>query len=416
VLGGKIDQLSEELIDAKNRADKAELELASVRNELSAIHASRGWRLTRLFQKITKVLFPTGSLRRKIAGVLLSFLKKVFEIATKAKSYLLNSFHWIEAGIFRLPPKKKRKINRSSKKIVYIGHSYHNKTKSTKFLINYLKKIYDVKVILDESWRGTGEPFPDLSFINDSYLGVILFQNLPEKDMIKKINNDNIIFFPMYDATSSWNYDKWHECKNMKIMNFSSTLHEKLSKWGFESDYVQYFPKPTEFIKGKKDEAFFWQRLTFININTIAKVLGKKKIKLHIHKAIDPEQEFIQPTKELENKYEITYSDWFETRDEMWNMIKEKAIYIAPRQYEGIGLSFLEAMAMGKAVVAANNPTMNEYIENNKTGYLFDLSNPKEINLSNVEKVQKNTYNFMCDGYKMWEKDKHRIIEFIESE
>src|SRR6202012_2876394 len=38
---------------------------------------------------------------------------------------------------------------------------------------------------------------------------------------------------------------------------------------------------------------------------------------------------------------------------------------------EGVGITFLEAMARGCAVVAYDAPTMNEYIESGKTGVLL---------------------------------------------
>lgn len=430
LISAQLDQKSEELIIAKRALTKMETELFSsdsrfhsirdelnsTANELSEVYASRSWRLARLFQKIAKVFFPAGSLRRKIAGILFRILKKIIKIPIKIKNVMINLLSKCEIVFFRLKPRKKRRINKNSKKIAYIGHSYHGKTQSTGFLIEYLKKFYKVEEIKDESWRGEGDEYPDLSHIDESYLAVIFFQNLPDQKILKNIKNENLIFFPMYDATSTWDYSKWKNLRGIKIANFSSTLHKKLLKWGFESMSVQYFPEPHEFIKGKKNEIFFWQRLTNINISLILKLFGKEKPKIHLHKAIDPGQQFSQPTKEEEKRFGITYSDWFKSRGEMWDLIREKAIYVAPREYEGIGLSFLEAMSMGKAVIAVDNPTMNEYIENNKTGYLFDLSRPEMINLSNIEKIQKNTYEYMRNGYKKWEKDKHRIIDFIESE
>ena len=100
--------------------------------------------------------------------------------------------------------------------------------------------------------------------------------------------------------------------------------------------------------------------------------------------------------------------------EKIGGLIRQKGIYVAPRDLEGIGMSFLEAMAMGKAVIAVDNPTMNEYIEDGKTGYLFDLKNPKKIDLSNIEQVQKNAFDFMREGRKKWEKDKEKIIDFIK--
>ena len=46
-------------------------------------------------------------------------------------------------------------------------------------------------------------------------------------------------------------------------------------------------------------------------------------------------------------------------------------VYFAPRKYEGIGMTFLEAMAMGMCVVAENAPTANEYILSGKNGILY---------------------------------------------
>jgi glycosyltransferase involved in cell wall biosynthesis len=386
----------------KTELNSTKSQLVSTGAELGRVYSSREWKLILKLQKIVKTVIPVGSARRKMAVQSVRLLKAPLRWARKKRRETSKA----------LKPKKPRKINFKSKKIAYIGHSYHNKTKSTEFLTEYLKSLYDVEIISDESWLG--KPFTDLSFIDESYLGVIFFQLLPSKDIFEKIQNNNIIYFPMYDQSGMLERDYWENYQGIKIANFSKTLHDKLAKWGFESMYVQYFPELQKFTPGEKDEVFFWQRLTKINVNTITKLFGKKDLKLHIHKAIDPEQQFVKPSGEDEKKYHITYSDWFETRGEMLDLIKQKGIYVAPREFEGIGHSFLEAMAMGKAVIAVNNPTMNEYIEHGKNGYLFDLKKPKEVDLSNLDQVQKNAYEFMQKGRKKWERDKSKILDFIK--
>jgi glycosyltransferase involved in cell wall biosynthesis len=409
----ELDNAKREIELVKQEIESTNHELKEKEKELTLIYTSREWKFIIFLQKIVKVFIPAKSLRRKIVVESYRLIKFSIRFFKKIIRKIKSAFFLSKNYFLKFKPKKKRKINKVSKKIVYIGHSYHNKTKSTEFLINYLKEFYEVEIILDESWRGQGEEYPDLSFIDENYLGVIFFQNLPNNEILKNIKNDNIIFFPMYDGVGH-DFDFWKSYFDLKIINFSTTLHKKLSNWGFESLGLQYFPKPSGFIAGKREEVFFWQRLTRINIDLISKLFEKNKFNIHIHKAVDPNQQFQQPNWDQEKKFEITYSDWFETRSEMWDLIKQKAIYIAPRELEGIGQSFLEAMAMGKAVVAVNNPTMNEYIENGKTGYLFDLKNPKEIDFSNIEDVQKNTYEYMKKGYEKWEKDKKKIIEFIE--
>ena len=407
----EINYMKELLNETNEELSITKTQLDSRINELNTIYYSRGWKLVVFIRRIINILIPKESLRRKVISSLYNFFKKYVKMVLRMKGTILGGFQKFKNYFFKLKPRKKRKINLASKKVVYIGHSFHDKTKSTAFLIDYLKQFFDVEVILDDSWNG--KPFPDLSFIDESYLGVIFFQLLPNNSIIKNIKNDNIIYFPMYDGVRR-DYEFWNQHRNLKIMNFSDNLHNRLKKWGLDSIYIQYFPKPDKFIPGEINDVFFWQRLSQININTITKLFKNNNFQIHLHKAVDPGQEFIKPSENIEKKFQITYSDWFKTKEEMWNVIKQKGIYIAPREYEGIGMSFLEAMAMGKAVIAVDNPTMNEYIKNGVNGYLFNFKNPKEIDLSNIKQVQKNTYEYMKNGYKDWETNKIRIINFIK--
>ena len=378
-------------------------------NELNSIKISKGWKLLLIFRRFFQKIFPKGSLQRSV----LKMVYKPIRMILRFVIGLTRKLKGVETKDVKVLPHPKRKINKKSKKIIYIGHSYHNKTKSTAFLIDYLKQFYEVEVLLDNSWQG--DPYPDLSFIDDSYHAVIFFEQIPTTEILMKIKNQNIIFFPMFDRNGAFNFDTWKQYSKLKIINFSSTLHYGLLKHGFETEYVQYFPKPEKFTKGNTGEAFFWQRVLAINFETVKKLLGKNKMKVHIHKAVDPSQVFNKPSSADEKKYEITYSDWFKKREDIWKqVIDKKSIYFAPREYEGIGMSFLEAMARGKGVIAVNNPTMNEYIVDGVNGYLYNLDNPKEINLTNLNEIQKNTYNYMCEGYEKWEKDKKKIIDFIE--
>jgi len=287
-----------------------------------------------------------------------------------------------------------------------------------------LRQSFDVEVIWDES--AFGKPFADLSHLDGTYHAIIFWQNLPNNAIFRNIPNENLIFVPMYDAVGTVDYGFVQYCKDFKIVSFSKTLHDAFVSFGLDSLYVQYFPEPRPFTPGNKNEIFFWQRTTNINVNTVIKLVGKEtgnkieketakeRLRIHIHKAIDPYHQFTLPAKKALEAFDFTYSEWFATKEAMLDVIKQKGIYIAPREREGIGMSFLEAMAMGKAVIACDNPTMNEYIEHGKTGYLFDLAKPRQIDLSNLDTIQKNTYTYMQEGFKRWEKEKQGIITFIK--
>jgi glycosyltransferase involved in cell wall biosynthesis len=92
--------------------------------------------------------------------------------------------------------------------------------------------------------------------------------------------------------------------------------------------------------------------------------------------------------------------------------LKKSNIYLAPRKIEGIGLSFLEAMAIGMVVVAYDNGTMNEYIKHDYNGYLFD-SKDYQINFDNIMTVLNNSKTMVQKGWEKWERDKTIINNFI---
>ena len=301
------------------------------------------------------------------------------------------------------------------KKLLYIGHAYHNKTKSNLFLLSVLEKKYTVDVFSFDPYKDEiNSHFAPLK--GKQYDILVLLQIMPSLEKLKKlISFKKSVFFPMYDGIPSRNNPIWYEYRFTQIINFSRTLHEELSKLGFSSHYIQYFPEPSQKIgnMGDTKSVFFWQRITPINVLLIEKLLmGNSITRLHIHKALDPAHTFMDPSPD--SKWKITYSEWFNTKEEMLQIQQKSAIYIAPRLYEGIGMSFLEAMAMGRCVIAPNNPTMNEYITNGVNGYLYDPQNPQPIQLGNIRKIQENAIKYIQTGYAKWSKERTKILDWIE--
>lgn len=299
------------------------------------------------------------------------------------------------------------------KKLLYIGHAYHNKTKSSNFIQELLAERYEITKFDFDPYSESFDKFKELN--GKIFDNVILWQIMPEISRIKKyISFNKISFFPMYDATPRLTDPIWSEYRDCNIICFSKTLYEECKSYGLSTFYIQYFPKPLEITNlGDKNSVFLWQRVKQINSNTVAKILDIDKIsKYYLHNAPDPLHEFIKPPVGLMKKTEIT--TWFDTRNDLINHIQKSAIYIAPRHLEGIGMSFLEAMAMGRCVIAPNNPTMNEYIENGKNGYLYNLRKPKKISLKNIEQIQRNTIEYVNEGYKKWNKNKYNIFDWIE--
>lgn len=301
------------------------------------------------------------------------------------------------------------------KSLLYLGHSYHNKTKSSLFLKDLFRSSYEVETV-------DIDPYTDSTGINLEHLKrreydvLVLFQVTPNIDQLKDfIRFKHAVFFPMLDGLVGVPDSFWETYWGFNIISFSRTLHKHLIHLGLSSHYIQYFPRPFDtFAYGNPKHVFFWQRISELSINVVEKLLKKSSIdKIHIHKALDPFQKFIEPSEKMATK--IEYSNWYETRKDMLKEVESCAIYIAPRPYEGIGMSFLEAMAMGRCIIAPNHPTMNEYIIHGVTGFLYNYNHPKAIKIDDVTRIQKNTIEYIREGYVKWEKEKYNILEWLEA-
>lgn len=301
------------------------------------------------------------------------------------------------------------------KKMLYMGHSYHLKTKSNRFLFELLEQEYEISFVSYDPYSDKYVGIEETK--GEKYDVLLLWQIMPEMSfLVTNFSFGQGVLFPMYDYIISRESDPWPEYRGFKIINFCRTSHEELISRGYNSYYIQYFPQPKDSIEpGDESSVFFWQRMENIDIDVVTELLKNQGIKhIHIHKSMDPGQEFTMPDEELEKI--ITYSDWFDSPADMHNIMARSAYYIAPRLYEGIGMSFLEAMAMGRCVIAPNTPTMNEYITDGINGILYDLDDVKPIRLENVRDVQKNAKAYIEEGYKGWEKNKKEILKWIAEE
>ena len=301
------------------------------------------------------------------------------------------------------------------KKLLFIGHEFHKKTKSSDFLQKLLAEKYEVETFYINPYKISETDFTQIT--GKTFELLILLQVMPSLEELRKyISFKQCAFFPMYDHTKTLNSPLWNEYKNCNIINFSKAFHKTCKEGGLSSYYIQYFPKPADILdEGDEKSIFFWQRSDKITTKTLEKVIDIKKIdKLYLHKNTDPKNKFIPPSKNLESK--VVYSSWFDTKDEMQKYIQKSALYFAPRRYEGIGMSFLEAMASGRCVIAPDYPTMNEYIKNGETGFLYNYKKPELLTILNVREIQKNTAEYIKQGYEKWEKEKYKIFDYIEAE
>lgn len=299
------------------------------------------------------------------------------------------------------------------KSLLFISPQFHKKTGSNLFI----RELYETKYKIDDCFLDW-DSFDGVSnFFDKDYDLLICWQITLTEKVINSLSYKRGVFFPMFDACKSvFKTEAWWSYRNFVIISFSLFLHKRLKIIGLDSYYIQYFPKVSlNDIRENKKSVFFWNRQTRININDVCKFFLEIEVNhIHWHKAVDPNQSIRNLNDEYLNHYNLTVTEWFDLKEEMYNCRDNSAYYFAPRRYEGIGHGFLEAMATGRCVVAPNKPTMNEYIDDGENGLLYDPENIKPLAMHNLEDIQRNTKSYMQEGRNKWNRNKSNILVWSE--
>ena len=307
-------------------------------------------------------------------------------------------------------------------KIAFVDVQFHKKTKSSLFFKELLLKHHEVV----EFWHDGQERSINIEEINNGNFDAIIFwQEIFQLTKIKKMKCQNIIWVPMYDTEMDRKFNfirtMGYTFLNIKIISFCITLKSVFEKYGFKNILnVQYSPKPqfdniSENIPIKMN-ILFWQRVKEIDWFLIKKLLNRDNINKFILKNnLDQENKQPKlPNKKDTEAYKMEILNGWLNEEKYINILKESDVFIAPRKYEGIGMSFINAMTNGLIVIAPNTPTANEYIKDNINGYLYDIKNPKQINLSNINEIRRNLKNDMTEKFNIWQNEQEKILLYVE--
>ncbi len=300
------------------------------------------------------------------------------------------------------------------KKIAFIDHNFHQKTRSGDFLREILKREFSI----DDYWWSFRNKY---NLINDvkQYDYFFFFQSLLPLEDLLKIKDKQIIWAPMYDnLDKSKNFWKKIKFLNIKILSFSDPIKKLCEKYG--CNYLSLkFAKKEKFIKSKnkkKVNIFFWYRnnvsiydwIDCFNIKDINQILYLDRP--------DPGRESEKINSQDLRKYKIKLikKDFF-SKTKYLKLIKNCDVFVCSRKQEGIGMSFIEALAMGKYLIFHNDYTMKEYVKDKKIGLSIPRNLSKKIDTTLILKSYKYRYFHAIDLYNNWSKNKNKLIEFCNN-
>ena len=276
-------------------------------------------------------------------------------------------------------------------KLLFIDHECHRKTGSAEFFLEVIRKAFDVKEHYYSKCYRTGSKLE----ANDCDVAVIW--EFPISRWRFFFHGKCNVFVPMYD--NEWaSYWQWKRIawSGMGVISFCDKVTKHARRCGVANILdVRYFPDPAGLPNDRGDpkRVFLWER---------------GEIDRSVAETLFPPSDGYA--------FDIKGAGEFLSRDAYLERMSKCGIVIAPRLKEGIGMVFLEAMAMGKCVVAHDDATMSEYIKNGENGILFNANDPKRIPNVEVSRVLENVRKYAAEMHARWLHDKNEISRFISEQ
>jgi hypothetical protein len=305
-------------------------------------------------------------------------------------------------------------------RIAFCGHSHHRTTRSSVFMLDLLRERAAVEEHWDESWL-TGIELDLDPIVNGSFDAVVVWQMERVAERLAARGTTNVTFFPMYDGCYEMPDAYWRGLSSVKVVCFCAALHERLQRLGVRTRYVRWFPDPSRLPlarpRGGRPAGYLWQRRQEVTWATVRALAGPQRFaRFTLHSVVDPSfGEIFRPSEQDAARHGIRFTGWFPSREAMLADLAVHDVYFAPRLREGIGLAFLEAMAMGMLVVAPDRPTMNEYVVSGVNGLLYDPLRPVPVDLSRRAELGARARRAVEHGFAAWSRSVPALLEFVLS-
>ena len=307
------------------------------------------------------------------------------------------------------------------KRLAYIDYWSHKYTRSGDFLREILSEEFEIT----DFWWKEKEKIPFDEINEHEY--IFFFHVFFPYQIMRKFKNKKIMWAPMYDAlnfrNSFFEAIFWKQMSRLgvKVLKFSNKITDSIGKEKIASLNLNYFFKPefnSKTEKHSKLNIFFWDRGR-IKINEWLKLFNKDEINKIVYFPKPDPGEQINNKQYLEIKKEYNFElieKEFMRKDDFINLMKQCNVFIAPRKKEGIGIAMVEAISRGIYVVGYNDSTMNEYISDNKIGFIFDENTKDKLNSNYVTQNYDYRKKYSETSYNIWMKEREKIIPLLKKE
>ena len=304
-------------------------------------------------------------------------------------------------------------------RVLFVDIDFHLKTKSADFFLDVLRTAFNVETHYYHDLYHVNIPHEK---IDRADVIVIWQSTLGRKDFV--VNGKPCIYVPMYDC--DWGSRvQWKRigASGTHVISFCDAITKRAKRGGVPSGHLldvrfAYDPAAFSGFEGDPEVAAIWER-GFFGLDEFKQMFPPHFFKkLIVIRRPQPGLTFKPVSQADIAAYNITLVESeFIPKNDYLQLIKEPGVFLAPRPKEGIGMSFLEALAMGKCVIAHDDASMNEYITDGENGFIRNLQAPKiaPITREEIAAVRNHVLPSAHDLYLHWLADREKIIPFLLS-
>lgn len=299
-------------------------------------------------------------------------------------------------------------------RILLVDHSCHKHTRSFAFLQRLLAERLSVEVFYYEKHNRCRIP----KAVSDGADWIVFLEFLPWRFRLG-VPGKKCLFVPMYDNEwgSIW---QWRRiaCSGMHVLSFSKHVTEHAKACGVANLLeVQYAVDPSRFVdmRGDPRRLLLWERGD-VSVDTVKSLFAPEDLE-EVLILRHPEDDLRHGEISAGDRalYHVRVAEvGFLPPDEYQELLRPCGLVLAPRFKEGIGMFFLEAMAMGKVVIAHDDATMNEAIKHGRNGWLADLRHPARVDASALRHIHATGFD-RESAFRSWERDCKRIAAFLDA-
>lgn len=310
-------------------------------------------------------------------------------------------------------------------KACLIAHYYQKKTRSFEFFADIAREVFESLDIFYDYYENENE-FPvaraeslrAYEVKNGNYDRIIVWQSEAALEQLLRVEvpAENLLFVPMYDSFIHWGEAIFKMATQVKMICFSRAMSHALHGKGIDNLCVQYFPEPQPSARRKTTgplKVLYWHRRDE-GVENLRQLLSSispaEVVELSVMNQPDPGHARLDLDPFSSRAIQVREVAWTSSRSDYLQNLADFDLYVAPRRYEGIGMSFLDAMARNVVCYGPEASTFNEY---NFRFYNSLIAPPKQpvITKQHLTLLKENLATYMEEGYRQWRDHGRELVK-----